>query len=50
MNEQTDLKKDEIAELRKELGEAEGEWTRSKLRPSKTVEAGEDPCDQTVEQ
>ena len=53
-NEQTDLKKDEIAELRRGLDEAEGKRTRSKLRPSKAVEAGEDPLaeksTQTVEQ
>lgn len=53
INEQTDLKKDEIAELRG-LDEAEGKRTISKLRPSKAVEAGEDQLaeksTQTVEQ
>jgi hypothetical protein len=54
MKEQTDLKKDEIAEPRRELGEAEGERLRSKLRLSKAAEAGEDQIletsTQTVEQ
>lgn len=39
MNEQPDLTKDEIAELRRGLDETERKRARSKLRPSKAVKS-----------